>query len=125
MSAMTPQITGVSSVYLTVCSGADQRKHQSPASLAFVRGIHPWPVTRKIFPFDDDIMKTKRKPTMCITLMMYKSYPNAVGPMQSNLETLYDIVDTLSVSKHYWINTLGSVDHHHNEYNVGGCAYDL
>ena len=25
-------------------SGADQRKHQSSASLAFVRGIHRWPV---------------------------------------------------------------------------------
>ena len=31
---------GVSTVY----SGADQRKHQSSASLAFVRGIHRWPV---------------------------------------------------------------------------------
>ena len=27
-------------VYSTVHSGADQRKHQPPASLAFVRGIH-------------------------------------------------------------------------------------
>ena len=39
MSAMA-QITGVSIVYSTVCSGADQRKHQSSASVAFVRGIH-------------------------------------------------------------------------------------
>ena len=39
--------------------GADQRKHQSSASLAFVRGIHRWPVnsphkkplTRKYFHF--------------------------------------------------------------------------
>ena len=44
-------------------SGADQRKHQSTASLAFVRGIHrspvnspQWPVTRKMFPFHDVIM---------------------------------------------------------------------
>ena len=45
-------------------SGAGQRKHQSSASLAFVRGIHRWPVnsphkgpvTRKIYPFDDVIM---------------------------------------------------------------------
>ena len=44
---------------------ADQRKHQSSASLAFVRGIHrrpvnsphKGPVTRKTFPFDDVIMK--------------------------------------------------------------------
>ena len=46
-------------------SGADQRKHQSSASLAFVWGIHrwpvnsphKWPVTRKMFPFDDVIVK--------------------------------------------------------------------
>ena len=48
----------------TVYTGADQRKHQSPASLAFVRGIHrspvnsphKRPVTRKMSPFDDVIM---------------------------------------------------------------------
>ena len=40
MSAMAPQTTGVS----IVCSGADWRKHQSPASLVFVRGIHRWPL---------------------------------------------------------------------------------
>ena len=31
-------------VYSIVCSGADQRKHQRSASLAFGRGIHRWPV---------------------------------------------------------------------------------
>ena len=58
------QITGVSIVYSTVCSSADQRKHQNSASLAFVRGIHRWPVNSshkgpvklKMFPFDDVIM---------------------------------------------------------------------
>ena len=52
--------------FSTVYSGADQRKHQSSASLAFERGIrrwpvnspHKWPVTRKMFPFDDVIMVT-------------------------------------------------------------------
>ena len=44
MNAMVSQITGVSIVCLAVCSGADQRKHQSSASFAFVRGIHRWPV---------------------------------------------------------------------------------
>ena len=42
MSAMASQIPSVSIVYLTVCTGADQRKHQSSTSLAFVRGIHWW-----------------------------------------------------------------------------------
>ena len=44
MSTTASQITGVSFVYSTVCSGIDQRKHQSSASLAFVRGIHRSPV---------------------------------------------------------------------------------
>ena len=64
MSTIASQITGVSSVYLAVYSGADQRRHQRSTSLAFVRGIHRWPVnsphkcpvTRKMFPFDDVIM---------------------------------------------------------------------
>ena len=64
MSMMASQITSVSIVYSTVCSGPDQRKHQNSMSLAFVRGIHRWlvnslhngPVTWKMFPFDDVIM---------------------------------------------------------------------
>ena len=64
MGAMASQITSLTPVYSTVYSGADQRKYQSSAPLAFVRGIHrgpvnsphKWPVTRKMFPFDDVIM---------------------------------------------------------------------
>ena len=44
MTAMASQITVVSIVYSTVYIGEDQRKHQSSSSLAFVRGIHRWPV---------------------------------------------------------------------------------
>ena len=53
ITAMAFQFTSLTSVYSTVYSGADQRKHQSSASLAFVRGIHRW---RGTFPFDDVIM---------------------------------------------------------------------
>ena len=42
MSAVASQITGVSVVYSTVCSGADEWKYESSVSLAFVRGIHRW-----------------------------------------------------------------------------------
>ena len=70
MSTMASQITGVFIVCPIVGSGTDQRKHQSSASLAFVRGIHQRavnsphrrPVTRKTFPFDDVIMLTSTKP---------------------------------------------------------------
>ena len=36
MGAIASQITSLTIVYLTVYSDADQRKHQSSASLAFV-----------------------------------------------------------------------------------------
>ena len=61
---MTSQNTSLTNVYSSVYSGADQRKHHSSTSRAFVRGIHrrpvnsphKGPVTRKMFPFDDVIM---------------------------------------------------------------------
>ena len=64
MGTMASRITSLTIVYSTVYSGADQRKHQSSVSLAFVRGIrrgpvnspHKWPITQKMFPFDDVIM---------------------------------------------------------------------
>ena len=64
MGMVASQITSLTIVCLTVYSGEDQRKHESSAPLAFVWGIHrgpvnfqhKWPVTRKMFPFDDVIM---------------------------------------------------------------------
>ena len=62
--AIASQITSLTIVYSTVYSDADRRKHKISASLAFVRGNHrgpgnsphKWPVTRKMFPFDDVII---------------------------------------------------------------------
>ena len=69
MGVLVSQITSLTIVYSNVYSGADQRKHQSSASLVFVRVIHrwipftgefphKWPVTRKMFPFDNVIMSS-------------------------------------------------------------------
>ena len=68
---MASEITSLTIVYSTVYSGTDQRKHQSSASLAFVWGIHrwpvnsphKWPVARKMFSLDDVIMDVMR---LCI-----------------------------------------------------------
>ena len=68
MGAIASQITSLTIVYSKVYPGADQRKHERSASLAFVQGIHrgpvnsphKWSVTRKMFPFDDVIMKGYR-----------------------------------------------------------------
>ena len=69
MTMLASQITSLTVVYSIVYSGVNQRKHQSSASLAFVREIHrgpmnfphKWPVTRKMFPFDDVIMRTRKQ----------------------------------------------------------------
>ena len=65
MTMLASQITSLPVVCSIVYSDVNQRKHQSSASLAFVREIHrgpvnfphKWPVTRKMFPFDDVIME--------------------------------------------------------------------
>ena len=64
IGTMASQLTSLIIAFSAVYSDADQRKHQSSASLAFVRKIHrwpmnsphKWPLTRKMFPFDDVIM---------------------------------------------------------------------
>ena len=79
MSAMASQITSLTIVCSTVYSGADQKKHQSSPSLAFVRGIHRWPVisqhtgpvTRKMFPFDDLIM--------CVLLTTHEAFTDSLS----------------------------------------------
>ena len=68
MRVVASHITSLAIVYSTVYLGADQRKHQTSESLAFVRGINRWPVNsphkgpvpRKMFPFDDVIMMHDR-----------------------------------------------------------------
>ena len=75
MTMLASQITSLPVVCSIVYSDVNQRKHQSSASLAFVREIHrgpvnfphKWPVTRKMFPFDDVIMSIQ--------------YPNQLGEM--------------------------------------------
>ena len=85
MGALASKITSLTIVCSTVYSGVDQRQHQTSASLAFLRGIHrwpvnsthKWPVTRKMFPFDDVIMT---KDYLIVTL----------GHMDNNRWCLWD-----------------------------------
>ena len=84
MGTRASQITSLMIVYSTVYSDANQRKHQSSASLAFVRGIHrgpvksphKWPVTRKMFPFDDVIMASDRNNTRAPILNPFHNMDN-------------------------------------------------
>ena len=73
MSSMASQINSLTIVYPAVYSGEDQRKHQSSASLAFVRenprspvnSPHKWPVTPKMFPIDNVIMPKSSMYSSC------------------------------------------------------------
>ena len=68
MSVMACQITSLAIVYSTVYSGEDKQQHQRSAWLAFVGGIHQWPVNSphkepvrlKMFPFRDVIMHDRK-----------------------------------------------------------------
>ena len=94
MDTIASQITSLTIVYSIVYSDTDQRIYQSSASLAFVRGIHrrrvnsphKWPVTRKMFPFDDVIMFSSDLwcGNMCITLNFLHMYSDQsrYGPNQ-------------------------------------------
>ena len=85
MTLLTSQITSLPVVYSIVYSGVYQRKHQSSASLAFVREIHrgpvnfphKWPVTRKMFPFDDVIIRTNQTDGPASLTLLIKSWRNA------------------------------------------------
>ena len=98
MSTMASQITSLTIVYWTGYSGVDQRKHQGSASLAFVRGIHRWPVnsphkgpvTRKMFPFDDVIMLSVE----------------FIGT-NFGCEQIYDILTHLPIMPHICVGEMG------------------
>ena len=76
MIMMPSQITSLTVVYSTVCSDADQSKHQSSASLAFVWGIH----------WDRWIPRTKGQLREKCFHLMTSSWIQEVGTRQSHSE---------------------------------------
>ena len=82
----------------TRSSGSDQRKEQSSASLAFVRGIywspvnssHKGPVTRKMFPFDDVIMNVSQYVTIQYHSVFSDKHPDSDISSSSDALTHWD-----------------------------------
>ena len=132
MTTMASQITSLTVIYSVLYSGVDQRKHQSSASLAFARGIHrgpvnsprKWPVTRKMFPFDDVIMH--HCDGQCLTGTCHPRYyaGTAMHVMMTSLnENNYHVtgplcgeynVYNLCAKKHYWWCFKGLFLSHYN-----------
>ena len=113
MGTMASQINSLTIVYSNVYSGADQRKHQSSASLAFITGFYvgnsrvanEFPaqraVTRKMFPFDDVIMTEPRNTcTRCPFVLRY-GLVWLISPVffKGTLSALGDSCNPLGVSK--------------------------
>ena len=104
MGAIASQITGLTIIYSTVYSGADERKHQSSASLAFVWGIHRWPVksphkkpvTWKTFPLDDVIMSTWRMDHHEALILMESRYIRSVSLFCENVSVESKVIEILS-----------------------------
>ena len=117
MSAMASQMTSLTIVYSTVYWGAHQRKHQSSASQAFVRGIHrwpvrsphKWPVTRRMFPFLDVIMLYCDRNVLNIFAVIWREWsffhPFVTIPFMKKSEIKIKILyHTLVFRLHqYWI----------------------
>ena len=106
MGMMASQITNVWIVYWTVCAGQDQRKLQSSASLAFVRGIHRWavnsphkgPVTWKLFPFDGVFISTNWALHSYRTTIPIHGMPRQVQNNHTNRKT-YKLVHIIWLPK--------------------------
>ena len=96
MGTIASHIISPTTVYSTVYSDADERKHQSSAPLAFVWGIHrgpvnsphKWPVTRKMLPFDDVIMVWHKHPTETLWLVIHHIHFSPVFGIEVKLLTL-------------------------------------
>ena len=123
---MTSQITGVLIICLNVCSVADQRKHQSPMSLAFVRGIHRWqvnsphkgPVTRKMFPFDDVIMEWKSSGEMGPSTLRQPNLRKVDLPYLGKAEMKALLIDIHSSIKTIHQSVIDIMDIHNSSTDV-------
>ena len=121
MGTIVSQITSLTIVYSTVYSDADQRKHQSFASLAFVWGIHrgpvnsphKWPVTRKMSPFDDVIMDWEIGVDLFAYLLQYY-YITSVQPrfvVTRSIITRYCYLDTFCPQAEHFCSIWGKLSH--------------
>ena len=109
MTMLASQITSLTVVYSIVYSGVNQRKHQSSASLAFVRQIHrgpvnfphKWPVTRKMFPFDDVIMELPNGNLIHRSMMTHCYLKTPIISMQvvaGLVPKMYEILTSLQIT---------------------------
>ena len=83
MSKWASQITSLTIVYWTIYSGTEKRKHQSFASLAFLRGIYQWPVNS---PHKGPVMQ---KIHLMISSCRWWIYALVTWPSDTNVTAIF------------------------------------
>ena len=138
MGAIASLITSLTLVYSTVYSDAGQRKYQSSASLAFVWEIHrgpvnsphKWPVTRKMFPFDDVIMWVFHIlvpcPSSSITLISLMpacigSVRNYRNPIHCAYHSVISLLLSGSLWSHLWNKSRTKLDETSDKLAIFAC----
>ena len=125
VSTTTKETHGLTIVYSTIHSVADQRKHQSSLSLAFMRGIHRWPVNspykwpvmQKMFSFDDVIMVSTVFTDNDIVASVAESLTHLISlhssPWQNFPESDMTPTPHQNHKQFYGILMIPSHEHHH------------
>ena len=122
---MASQITSVSIVYSTICSGADPRKYQRSGSLAFVKGIHWWsvdsphkgPVTPvSIWWRHHDVLNTHTAPSgwrrrhSWTTMSKYGIFSISFTPTSESCITQYSCMSLCSFR--WWLSEILDINIH-------------
>ena len=77
MGRMASQIPRLTIIYSTIHSDADQGNIKAPRHWPLCRDSpHKWPVTRKMFPFDDVIMGARCHSNCTIEVTLFRQYNN-------------------------------------------------
>ena len=103
MGAIASQTTSLMIVYSIVCADADQRKHQSSASLAFVRGIIPmyWLCLHGLYRlYGPRCPLSPKRPINLISLSPGK-FP-AKRPVTRSFDIFFDLRPNKRLSKQSW-----------------------
>ena len=110
MGEIASQVTSLTIVYSTVYSDADQRKHQSSPSLAFVRGIH----RDRWIPRTNGQLRGK-----CFHLMT----SSWMGELRGVLGDVCKKIDRLITAPHFWnLNWYAAINGNFNENSLSNLS---
>ena len=114
MGAMASQITSLTIVYSTVYSSTDQKKISKLRVICLFEGSHrgpvnsphKWPVTRKMFPFDDVIMMCHKLCTQTYCFALFELYFQGLVDLRGVCGISHDFPPGICLNNKTWIKKL-------------------